>query len=127
VRVLTPAISRCYSCLLAEGQYTALGPLLSVLADSFSTLCSSEFTQLMTELTAFFVSALQLRADCSAGDTDMPVSQDDVAQAEGHVVNALVALILKLSETTFRPLYYTLFHWATSSDAHKDRVITFYR
>jgi U3 small nucleolar RNA-associated protein 10 len=73
------------------------------------------------------MSALQFRADCSTRDADTLVSQDNIAQVEGHVVNAVVALILKLSESTFRPLYYTLFHWATSSDAHKDRVITFYR
>lgn len=127
VRVLTPAVSRCYSHLLAQRQYSALGPLLSVLSDSFSTLSSSEFTQLMPELRAFFISALQFRADCSAEDSDTPVLPDDIAQAEGYVVDALVALILKLSESTFRPLYYTLFHWATSSDAHKDRAITFYR
>jgi U3 small nucleolar RNA-associated protein 10 len=82
---------------------------------------------LMTELTAFFVSALQFRADCSTRNSDTPISQDTIAQAEGYVVTALVALVLKLSESTFRPLYYTLFHWATSSDAHKDRIITFYR
>ncbi|PNF34295.1 HEAT repeat-containing protein 1 [Cryptotermes secundus] len=127
VRVLTPAVSRCYSHLLAQWQYSALGPLLSVLSDSFSTLSSSEFTQLMPEFRAFFISALQFRADCSAEDPDTPVLPDDIAQAEGYVVDALVALVLKLSESAFRPLYYTLFHWATSSDAHKDRAITFYR
>jgi U3 small nucleolar RNA-associated protein 10 len=125
--VLTPAVSRCYSHLLAQREYSALGPLLSVLSDSFSTLSSSEFTQLISELRAFFISALQFRADCSAENSDTPVSPDDIAQAEGYVVDALVVLILKLSESTFRPLYYTLFHWATSSDGHKDRAITFYR
>jgi U3 small nucleolar RNA-associated protein 10 len=125
--VLTPAVSRCYARLLAHQQYSALGPLLSVLADSFSTLTRSELTQLVPDLTAFFISALQFRADCSTGTCDMPVSQDDIEQVEGFVVEAAVVLVLKLSESTFRPLYYTLFHWATSSEAHKDRVITFYR
>ena len=126
-RVLTPAVSRCYARLLAHHQYSALGPLLSVLADSFSTLTRSELTQLVPDLTAFFMPALQFRADCSTGVSEVLVSQDDIEQAEGYVVEALVVLILKLSESTFRPLYYTLFHWATSSEAHKDRVITFYR
>lgn len=81
----------------------------------------------MPEFRAFFLAALQFRADCSAEDSDTPVLPDDIAQVEGYVVDALVALVLKLSESTFRPLYYTLFHWATSSDAHKDRAITFYR
>jgi U3 small nucleolar RNA-associated protein 10 len=81
----------------------------------------------MSELRAFFISALQFRADCSAEESDAPVLPDDIAQVEGYVVDALVALILKHSESTFRPLYYTLFHWATSTDAHKDRAITFYR
>ena len=126
-RVLTPAVSRCYARLLAHRQYSALGPLLSVLADSFSTLTQSELTQLVSDLTAFFMSALQFRADCSSGASDVPVSQNDIELAEGYVVEALVVLILKLSESTFRSLYYTLFHWATSAEAHEDRVITFYR
>lgn len=126
-RVLTPAVSRCYARLLAHRQHSALGPLLSVLADSFSTLTRSELTQLVPDLTTFFMSALQFRADCAGGASEVPVSQDDIEQAEGYVVEAVVVLILKLSESTFRPLYYTLFHWATSSEAHKYRVITFYR
>ncbi|XP_069672379.1 HEAT repeat-containing protein 1 [Periplaneta americana] len=123
VRVLLPAVSQCYTQLLKVEQYSPLGPLFSVLSESFSTLTSSEFTHLMPQLTPFFLSALQFRADCCDGS----VSQDDITEVEEHVVQALVTLVMKLSEATFRPLYYTLFHWATSSDAHKDRVVTFYR
>ncbi|PSN50219.1 hypothetical protein C0J52_07804 [Blattella germanica] len=121
-RVLIPAIGSCYTLLLNQKQYAALGPLLSVMADSFSLLENSEFTQLMPDVTAFFLLALQFRSD-----SDNAISEDEISEAEKHVVNALVALVLKLSETTFRPLYHSLFHWATNTEENKDRLITFYR
>lgn len=81
---------------------------------------NTELTQLQPDLIAFFQSALTLRSD---SDLDLAA----VDEAEGHVVDALVGLVLKLSETSFRPLYYSLFHWATEAGASKDRSITFYR
>ena len=120
--MLIPSVGRCYSQLVEQKQYAALGPLLSVLADSFSLLAGSEFTQLMPDITAFFLLALQFRSD-----SDDSVSQKDIAEAESHVASALVALILKLSESSFRPLYHSLFHWATNLDENKERIITFYR
>ncbi|XP_015417837.1 PREDICTED: HEAT repeat-containing protein 1-like [Myotis davidii] len=35
-------------------------------------------------------------------------------------------MVVKLSEVTFRPLFFKLFDWAKTEDAPKDRLLTFY-
>ncbi|XP_063234714.1 HEAT repeat-containing protein 1 isoform X2 [Bacillus rossius redtenbacheri] len=120
-RVLVPAVARCHARLLEWREYAAVGPLMGVLAESFSAMPPAELARHQPDLTAFFQRALQFRSDCE------DVHLDDVSLVEGHCVDALMALILKLSESYFRPLYYGLYHWATSTESHKDRTITFYR
>jgi U3 small nucleolar RNA-associated protein 10 len=47
--------------------------------------------------------------------------------AEEPVVSALVSLVLKLSEASFRPLFFQLYDWATRvTDTRKERLVTFY-
>nr|CAD7256183.1 unnamed protein product [Timema shepardi] len=119
-RVLVPAVSTCFSQLLRNNQHAAIGPLLHILSDSFTAMSPEERVHHQPYLITFFLEALQFRSDSSEG-------LEAVALVEGHIVDALVALVLKLSESSFRPLYFKLFHWATSSESHKDRTITFYR
>nr|CAD7598236.1 unnamed protein product [Timema genevievae] len=119
-RVLVPAVSTCFTQLLRNGQHAAIGPLLHILSDSFTAMSPEERVHHQPYLITFFLEALQFRTDSSEG-------LEAVAIVEGHIVDALVALVLKLSESSFRPLYFKLFHWATSSESHKDRTITFYR
>nr|CAD7459837.1 unnamed protein product [Timema tahoe] len=106
-RVLVPAVSTCFTQLLRNGQHAAIGPLLHILSDSFTAMSPEERVHHQPYLITFFLEALQFRTDSSEG-------LEAVALVEGHIVDALVALVLKLSESSFRPLYFKLFHWATS-------------
>lgn len=123
-RVLIPIANTTYQLLLDKEKYDAVGPVMSVLAESFVNVTSGDFTALQQDLTAFFLAALQLRSDA--------VDKADAAiidAAEDEVVNALVSLVLKLSETSFRPFYFKIYDWAirTNVDGQRDRAITFYR
>lgn len=124
-RVLIPAVSETHQMLLLKGNLDAIGPVMSVLADSFANVTTADFTALQQDLTAFFLAALQLRSDAADKDIDLAV----IDRAEDDVVKALVNLVLKLSETSFRPFYFKIYDWAirTNIDGQKDRVITFYR
>ncbi len=53
---------------------------------------------------------------------------DEVDAAEEPVVTALVSLVLKLSEASFRPLFFQLYDWATRlpTDGRKERLVSFY-
>lgn len=122
-RVLVPAVENAYKDLISKKQLDAVGPLMSVLAESFVGLTSADLTALQSTLSDFFLSALQFR--CSSG---ADVTQDQVDVVENHVIKALVAFVLKLSETSFRPLYFRLYEWATRlNENNKERTITFYK
>lgn len=124
-RVLIPVANETHQLLLKKENFDAIGPVMSVLADSFGNVTSADFTALQQDLTAFFLSALQLRSDAVDKDVEFAV----IDRAEDQVVNALVCLVLKLSETSFRPFYFKIYDWAirTNVEGHKDRTITFYR
>ena len=121
-RVLVPAIENAYKDLVEKKQLNGIGPLMGVLAESFTGLGSADFTALQSSLTDFFLSALQFRSSCTPN-----VSSNQVDEVESHVIKALVAFVLKLSEASFRPLYFKFFDWATRIREHKLRTITFYK
>lgn len=124
-RVLIPVVNETHRMLLEKEDFESVGPVMSVLADSFANVTTADFTALQQDLTSFFLAALQLRSDAVEKD----VNADVIDRAEDEVVNALVCLVLKLSETSFRPFYFKIYDWAirTNVEGHKDRTITFYR
>ncbi|XP_029708721.1 HEAT repeat-containing protein 1 homolog [Aedes albopictus] len=123
LRLLIPAIEDSYSTVVKDGSLDAIGPLMKLLSNSFNSIQTSEFNTLQSELADFFLSALQFRCDNSSSAKFLPQSVDI---AEEHVIKAFVVLILKLSESTFRPLYYKVFEWANRDTSTNDRAITFF-
>ena len=97
-------------------------PLMLILSESFATMNRDELVLQLATLTSFFVRALDARCLLSAQNA----SVDEMNSAEEPVVSALVSLVLKLSEASFRPLFFQLYDWATRSDACKERLVTFY-
>lgn len=121
-RVLVTSVSSCFTRLIASGSYEATATLLTILGDSFSTpgfLYNSEIIE-------FFLSALDFRVlQATTG-----LSEEKVGVVETSVISALVQLILKLSESNFKPLFNKLYDWAFRSangdPCYQDRVITFF-
>ncbi|KAL1109945.1 hypothetical protein AAG570_014102 [Ranatra chinensis] len=116
-RVLVPAVSQAFDELLKQGQCGAVAPLLSVLSEGFT-----KASDLTPELVSFFTGALGLRSS-SPG-----VSLTEIATMEDAVIDCLTSVVLKLSESAFRPLYYRLYNWAVRAEVGRvERAITFYR
>lgn len=76
-----------------------------------------------TELTDFFIQALDFR--CIAKSQ---LTENEVNDIEFLIIQAVIALVLKQSEGSFRPLYETIYEWAIKDceDNYK-RAITFFR
>lgn len=139
LRTLVPMVDQCYRRIVeAEQQLpqpnettaaaggavvvSAVQPIMQLLAHSLQPLAKDEINAHQAELGTFFLYALQLR---STTETHSPAQID--AQ-ENHVIGAFVGLVLKLSETSFRPLYQRIYDWAVrDSAANVARAITFYR
>lgn len=119
LRVLLPSIENSYNSLIAKKKFDAIAPLMMILLENLSNLKGSEIPGYLNELTSFFMGALQFRADSHC-------THEQANEVEEHINKAMVKLVLKLSESTFRPLYYKLFDWAVRSDAKTERIITFY-
>ncbi|OCT77815.1 HEAT repeat-containing protein 1 isoform X1 [Xenopus laevis] len=119
-RVLLPAITKCYS-LVVESQQNCLGSLMDILKEHIAIMEKQELSSHQSELTAFFLKALDFRTEHSEKDLEQ------VGTNEGHIINCLLVMVMKLSEVTFRPLFFKLFDWAKTDDSSKDRLLTFCR
>ncbi|ELW68114.1 HEAT repeat-containing protein 1, partial [Tupaia chinensis] len=97
-----------------------MGPFMSILQEHIGAMKKEELTSHQSLLTAFFLRALDFRAQHSEYDLE------EIGKTEGCIVDCLVAMVVKLSEVTFRPLFFKLFDWARTEDAPKDRLLTFY-
>lgn len=118
-RVLIPILGQTYNRLITKQAFGAVGYLLDVLAENLNHLSGSEINSNLPELTNFFLEVLQFR-------TDQETSFEDANEVESQIIKALTKLILKLSESTFKPLYYKLFDWAARHEQKTQRLITFY-
>lgn len=118
-RVLIPAVEACFDQLISKRQFNAISSLMDILSESLASLNSADIQYNMQDLTAFFSNALKFRSEMSP-------TIDEANLVESHIIKALTSLILKLSESSFRPLYYKLFDWAVRADVRNERLITFY-
>lgn len=124
LRVLLPTIDQSYKQLIAEGKYAGVAPLMLLLSKTFDQQDASTIASFMPDITAFFVVALQVRDDSANGNLAA------VNELEDKIIEAFVALTLKLSEGSFRPLHCQVFDWAARSDGdafNLKRCVTFFK
>ncbi|XP_028287492.1 HEAT repeat-containing protein 1 isoform X2 [Parambassis ranga] len=117
-RVLLPTLTKCYSNMVVDkkGQ---LGALMNILKEHIGHMEKDQLNFHQSELTTFFLTALDFRAEHCQGDLKK------TSQIEGSVIDCLITMVMKLSEVTFRPLFFKLFDWSKSDN--KDRQLTFCR
>uniref|UniRef100_A0A671G2F7 HEAT repeat-containing protein 1 n=1 Tax=Rhinolophus ferrumequinum TaxID=59479 RepID=A0A671G2F7_RHIFE len=118
-RVLLPAISKTYK-QIEKNWKNHMGPFMSILQEHIGVMKKDELTSHQAQLTVFFLEALDFRAQHPENDLE------EVGKTENCIIDCLVAMVVKLSEVTFRPLFFKLFDWAKTEDAPKDRLLTFY-
>lgn len=94
---------------------------MDILKEHIVVLEKDQLTTHQSELTAFFMKALDFRAEHSQDNLE------EVGKTEFHIITCLISMIMKLSEMSFRPLFFKLFDWARSEEASKDRLLTFCR
>lgn len=127
LRILVPAVEAAYTRLIEEPKAVdAVGSLMSVLAKSISEVAPQEIYGVQEELANFFLQALQFRASYATKGLTLK----ELNGIEDKIVGTLISLTLKLSETTFKPLYYKIYDWAIRDGAEEEkteRTITFYR
>lgn len=92
---------------------------MSILKEHIDHMDKEQLSVHQSELSSFFLTALDFRSKHN---------QDDLQRTftvEGHVIDCLISMVMKLSEVTFRPLFFKLLDWSKASDS--ERLLTFYR
>ncbi|XP_038070056.1 HEAT repeat-containing protein 1-like [Patiria miniata] len=120
VRVLLPVFSQVYDRMV-DTHKGSIGPLMAVLSDHLSAMDKTDMAGYQPQMVAFFLVALDYRAKHA------DESLDDVDDVEGHVISAMMTLVMKMSEASFRPMFIKAVDWATRGTAPKDRLLTLYR
>uniref|UniRef100_A0A671P7E6 HEAT repeat-containing protein 1 n=1 Tax=Sinocyclocheilus anshuiensis TaxID=1608454 RepID=A0A671P7E6_9TELE len=98
-RVLIPTITKCH-CTMVDVQQNRLGPLMIILKEHIIHMEKDQLNNHQSELTSFFLSALDFRAQHCQGDLNK------IGEIEGYVIDCLLVMVMKLSEVTFRPLFF---------------------
>ncbi|NWI16941.1 HEAT1 protein, partial [Crypturellus soui] len=119
-RILLPAITKCYS-EVANTRKNCLGPLMNMLKEHIMVMEKEHLISHQSELTAFFLKALDFRTEHALDDLE------EVGKTETYIIDCLISMVMKLSEASFRPLFFKLFDWSKTECTLKDRLLTFHR
>ncbi|NXG45204.1 HEAT1 protein, partial [Psilopogon haemacephalus] len=119
-RVLLPALTKCYGNV-ANTWKNCLGPLMNILKEHIVGMEKEHLTSHQSELTAFFMKALDFRTEHAQDDLE------EVGKTEAYIIDCLISMVMKLSEASFRPLFFKLFDWSKTESTLKDRLLTFHR
>nr|XP_009688320.1 PREDICTED: HEAT repeat-containing protein 1 [Struthio camelus australis] len=119
-RILLPAISKCYG-EVANTRKNCLGPLMNILKEHIVVMEKEHLISHQSELTAFFMKALDFRTEHAQDDLE------EVGKTETYIIDCLISMVMKLSEASFRPLFFKLFDWSKTERTLKDRLLTFHR
>ncbi|KAJ7949476.1 U3 small nucleolar RNA-associated protein [Quillaja saponaria] len=124
VRLLLPPLLKVYPRAVQSGD-SSLAILFDMLVVLVGTLDRSSITGYHRKIFDLCLLALDLRHQ-------HPVSVQNVNLIEKGVINALISLSMKLTESMFRPLFIRSIEWAesemaeTASVGSMDRAISFY-
>lgn len=122
LRILIPTIDQSYKRLMDNEHSTAIGPLMQLMTQTLEHQTAGNISRFMPDITSFFIRALQFRCDHS--DIEFATVND----LEAKIIKSFRVLALKLSEGSFRPLYYRIYEWAIKqSGKDLDHTITYFR
>ncbi|NXE89574.1 HEAT1 protein, partial [Menura novaehollandiae] len=119
-RILLPAVTKCYSEVV-HTRKNCLGPLMNILKEHIVGMEKEHLLSHQPELTAFFMKVLDFRTEHAQDDLE------EVGKIEAYIIDCLISMVMKLSEASFRPLFFKLFDWSKTESTLKDRLLTFHR
>ena len=97
---------------------------MDLLKKHLQSLSKEDFNASANHFANFFVgTALDFRAK-SANSLD---EDSEIKVVENGIVDACIAMVMRMSEPTFRPFFFRLYDWAVEDESSsKDRILTFY-
>uniref|UniRef100_A0A8C3P1J6 HEAT repeat-containing protein 1 n=1 Tax=Cyanoderma ruficeps TaxID=181631 RepID=A0A8C3P1J6_9PASS len=120
-RILLPAVTNCLCIALLLFWQNCLGPLMNILKEHIAGMEKEHLISHQPELTAFFMKVLNFRTEHAEDDLE------EVGRIEAYIIDCLISMVMKLSEASFRPLFFKLFDWSKTEATLRDRLLTFHR
>ncbi|KAI8037996.1 HEAT repeat-containing protein 1 homolog [Drosophila gunungcola] len=122
VRILVPSCAKGFSCLLEQQAYDELGQLMQhLLLQSIRHNTAAQLQPVQDPLSELFLQALDFRVHVRGRGLQRQL----VSDVEAAVAETFVTWILKLSETSFRPMYARVHKWALESSSRETRLTYF--
>lgn len=122
VRILVPSCEKAYNKLMVSKNYADISVLMKLLHQALTSATNADLTNERNELTTLFMEALEFRVQLKDSKLDI----ESVNTIEDSITDAFVAWVLKLSESSFRPLYHKLYKWALQSNQQKETILTYF-
>lgn len=123
LRVLFPIFTEIFDKVIQKQEYSSIEPLMEFVYEIFQCADVKDIKNHQVELTEFFTKSLEYR--CIANNE---LSFKEVNDTELHIIRASTALIMKLSEGSFRQLFESITLWALKNDTvNNNRLITYFR
>jgi U3 small nucleolar RNA-associated protein 10 len=99
-----------------------LEPLMTLLKQSLSISTLDDLSTNYSLLKQLFLKLFTLR---TIHTKKLPPNQMNIY--EDHIFDCFSELVMRLSEETFRPLFYTIYEWAVYNEPPPEYTLTFYR
>lgn len=122
VRILVPSCEKAYNKLMTSKNYADISVLMKLLHQSVTNAKNNDLANVRSELTKLFMEALEFRVQLKNSKLDIK----SINSTEAAIIDAFVAWVLKLSESSFRPLYHKLYNWALQGSQQKENVLTYF-
>ncbi|XP_037811353.1 HEAT repeat-containing protein 1 homolog [Lucilia sericata] len=122
VRILVPSCEKAYNKLMSSKNYSDISVLMKLLHQSLTNANNNDLANVRNELTSLFMEALEFRVQLKDSKQDI----DSINSIEAAIIEAFMAWVLKLSESSFRPLYHKLYNWALQGSQQKENILTYF-
>ncbi|XP_016963870.1 HEAT repeat-containing protein 1 homolog [Drosophila biarmipes] len=122
VRILVPSCANAFTSLLEEQAYDELAQLMQqLLRQVIRHNTTAQMYPVQDSLSELFLQALDFRLHVRG----RKLQRQLVSDVEAAVAETFVTWILKLSETSFRPMYARVHKWALESRSRETRLTYF--
>ncbi|USP80286.1 uncharacterized protein yc1106_07560 [Curvularia clavata] len=106
--------------------FDALLEQLELLQSTINAQTKAKLVKASSPLFSLFLQTFRLR-DSVQSETEEEIDKEEVEQLEGTLIEAVISMVLKLSDATFRPFFVQLVDQEGPLPAKPQRAITFYK
>lgn len=127
LRVLVYKFDDIYNELMIKERYNEVEALMELVQETIHHHKSQEMPDVHEVLSRFYLHSLEYRDKLQKSiEKNNFLTMEQVNRVEESIIKAFVSWVLKLSESSFRPLYHRVYSWALQQTKSKESIITFF-